>query len=162
MTYTSTYLKLACPMTEFYTVTELAEAYAITPRAIRFYETKGLLTPQRVGWTRAYSHRDRVRLELILRGKRLGFSLADIKEYLSLYDVDTDQAEQLLLLVKKVRTRVHELERQRSDLGRTLKELREIETQAVAALKERGVADDRDSADVPTRPKRARASARSN
>lgn len=149
-------------MTEFYTVTELAEAYAITPRAIRFYETKGLLTPQRVGWTRAYSHRDRVRLELILRGKRLGFSLADIKEYLSLYDVDTDQAEQLLLLVKKVRTRVHELERQRSDLGRTLKELREIETQAVAALKERGVADDRDSADVPTRPKRARASARSN
>jgi DNA-binding transcriptional MerR regulator len=130
------------PTEKFYTITELAEHYGITPRTIRFYEAKGLLMPQRVGWTRAYTHRDYARMELILRAKRLGFTLADVKEYLSLYDADTTQVEQLKLLARRVRMRISDLERQRTDLGKTLKELREIEEQAAAALAEKGVAFD--------------------
>lgn len=129
-------------MEKFYTITELAAHYGVTPRTIRFYEAKGLLTPQRVGWTRAYTHRDYARLELILRAKRLGFSLADVKEYLSLYDVDTTQAQQLKLLTRRVRARISELEHQRTDLGNALRELKEIEGQTMAALAEKGVALD--------------------
>ncbi len=129
-------------MEKFYTVTELANEYGVSARAIRFYESKGLLTPQRVGWTRVYTHRDKARLELVLRGKRLGFSLADIKEYLALYDADTTQLEQLVWLAEKVRTRIVELEQQRELLGKTLTELREIEDQALTALRERGVSPD--------------------
>ncbi len=129
-------------MEKFYTITELAAHYGVTPRTIRFYEAKGLLTPQRVGWTRAYTHRDYARLELILRAKRLGFSLADVKEYLSLYDVDTTQAQQLKLLTRRVRARISELEHQRTDLGNALRELKEIEGQTIAALAEKGVALD--------------------
>ncbi|MBV9755883.1 MAG: MerR family transcriptional regulator, partial [Alphaproteobacteria bacterium] len=69
---------------QFYTVTQLSAELGVTPRAIRFYETKGLLAPRRAGTTRVYTHRDRARLILILRGKRLGFSLREIKEYLEL------------------------------------------------------------------------------
>lgn len=116
-------------MTEpFFTVTELAAELGTTPRAVRFYETKGLLKPQRAGTTRVYTHRDRARLVLILRGKRLGFTLADIKEYLDLYVVDTSQTEQLLLLRGKVVSRMDELEAQRADLEQTLSELDEIKT----------------------------------
>jgi len=125
-------------MEKFYTVSELADAYGITPRAIRFYEAKGLLSPQRVGWTRVYRHHDRARLELILRAKRLGFSLAEIKEYLSLYDVDTEHVEQLVWATKKVRARINELEEQREALGKTIDELREIEQQALKMLREKG------------------------
>lgn len=71
-----------------YTVTELAAELGMTARAIRFYEDKGLITPQRAGTTRVYSSRDRARMILILRGKRLGFSLGTIREYLDLYDAD--------------------------------------------------------------------------
>ncbi len=137
---------------KFYTITELARHYSITPRTIRFYEAKGLLTPQRVGWTRAYTHRDYARLELILRAKRLGFTLADVKEYLSLYDADTTQVEQLMLLARRVKMRISDLERQRTDLGKTLKELREIEAQAVAALAEKGVPFDADAGSADDRP----------
>lgn len=124
-------------MSQFYTVTELAEELGTTPRAIRFYETKGLLSPQRAGSTRVYTHKDRARLLLILRGKRLGFTLADIKEYLDLYVVDTSQVEQMKLLRTKVRARIHDLERQREDIDITLAELREIETLVEDALANR-------------------------
>ena len=117
-------------MQKLYTVTELAEDLGVTPRALRFYEDKGLVTPQRAGTTRVYTHRDRGRLALILRGKRLGFSLREIGEWLDLYDADPNQGEQMRILVAKVHERIAGLERQRDDLEETLSELREIEKAA--------------------------------
>jgi DNA-binding transcriptional MerR regulator len=117
-------------MQKLYSVTELAEELGVTPRALRFYEDKGLVAPQRAGTTRVYTHRDRGRLALILRGKRLGFSLREIGEWLDLYDVDANQGEQMRVLVAKVHNRIAGLERQRDDLEATLKELREIEQAA--------------------------------
>ena len=119
---------------QFYTVTQLSAALGVTPRAIRFYETKGLLSPRRAGTTRVYTQRDRARLILILRGKRLGFSLREIKEYLELYDVDRTQREQLRMLLGAVRKRLARLEDQRAAVEETLRELREVERQAAAAL----------------------------
>jgi DNA-binding transcriptional MerR regulator len=117
-----------------YTVTELAQALGVTARTIRFYEDKGLITPQRAGTTRVYTRRDRARMTLILRGKRLGFTLRDIKDYLDLYDVDLSQREQLCLLLKSVRNRIRRLVEQRRALEQTLSELRDIESQAAAKL----------------------------
>ncbi|MGC2855558.1 MerR family transcriptional regulator [Novispirillum sp. DQ9] len=127
---------------QFYTVTELAAQLGVTPRTIRFYEVKGLLTPRRVGTTRVYTHRERARMILILRGKRLGFSLRDIKEYLDLYVVDHERIEQVQHLLKKVRTRRTDLEDQRKALEETLTELDEIERQATAALRLKGIEPD--------------------
>jgi len=117
-------------MQKLYSVTELAEELGVTPRALRFYEDKGLVTPQRAGTTRVYTHRDRGRLALILRGKRLGFSLREVGEWLDLYDADPNQGEQMRVLVAKVHERIAGLERQRDDLEETLSELREIEKAA--------------------------------
>jgi len=124
-------------MDRLYSVTELARETEVTPRAIRFYEDKGLLAPRRVGTTRVFTYRELGRLKIILRGKRLGFSLAEIKDYLDLYDADPSQASQLQLLVAKVRERLADLEHQRRDIDITLNELRNIEHQALAALEER-------------------------
>jgi len=118
-----------------YSITELARELSITPRAIRFYESKGLLQPQRVGATRVYSHRDRGRLLIILRGKRLGFSLASIKRYLDLYDAEPTHRTQLELLLAGTRERIAELEHQRQDLELALDELRDIERQTLEALR---------------------------
>ncbi|MCW8907020.1 MAG: MerR family DNA-binding transcriptional regulator [Sedimenticola sp.] len=127
-------------MDKLLTVTELAEEFNITPRTIRFYETKELISPQRVGQTRVYSYRDRARLKLILRAKRLGFSLTDIREYLGLYGVDPEQLEQQQLLLEKVGRRIEELEQQQEDLVATLEELRDIQRQALSNLKKHGAA----------------------
>lgn len=116
-------------------ITELARKLGVTPRAIRFYEDKGLLAPRRAGNTRVYTHKDRGRLMIILRGKRLGFSIASIKAYLDLYDADPAHREQAQRLLEGVRARVDELERQRQDLELTLDELREIEQQTLVFLK---------------------------
>src|SRR5690348_8882874 len=113
-------------MRELYTVNQLAEEFGITGRAIRFYEAKGLIAPRRAGTTRVFDRRDRARLMLVLRGKRLGFSLAEIREFLDLYDADRTQVVQVRLLLGKTRTRIEELERQRHDLEQTLDELREV------------------------------------
>ena len=99
-----------------------------------FYESKGLITPQRVGSTRAYSYKDRGRLKLIFRAKRLGFSLTDINDYLELYIVDQTQKEQVHLLLDKVNDRISELEQQQEDLIDTLEELREIQKQCSDSL----------------------------
>jgi DNA-binding transcriptional MerR regulator len=123
--------------TDLFSVTELADELGITPRAIRFYETKGLIKPRRAGTTRVYTHRDRGRMQLILRGKRLGFSLADIKEYLDLYDVDPSQVSQLRLLMDKINDRVSELEQQREDLETTLVELEEMRQQCLSQIETR-------------------------
>lgn len=109
---------------DLYAIAELASEFGISTRTIRFYESKGLLSPERVGATRVFRRRDRVRLILILRGKRLGFSLRDISDYLSLYDADRTQ--QVNLLAEKVDERIALLERQRDDLETTIAELREI------------------------------------
>ncbi|HJP06912.1 MAG: MerR family DNA-binding transcriptional regulator [Proteobacteria bacterium] len=124
---------------EMLTVTELARELGITPRAIRFYETKGLLNPGRAGTTRVYTHRERGRLQLILRGKRLGFSLTDIGEYLDLYDADPTQRDQILLLLDKVSNRIAALEAQKMDLDAVLKELTSVRKQALIALDEEPV-----------------------
>ena len=116
------------------TITELAREAGVTARAIRFYESKGLLTPRRAGTTRIYTHRERGRLQLILRGKRLGFSLTDIGEYLDLYDADPSQHDQIVLLLDKVNNRIGELESQKADIDDTLKELSGVRAQALAAM----------------------------
>ena len=121
------------------TVTELARELGVTPRAIRFYETKGLVNPRRAGTTRIYTHRERGRLQLILRGKRLGFSLTDIGEYLDLYDADPAQHDQILMLLEKVNTRITALEVQKTDLDATLEELASVRKQALIALDEEPV-----------------------
>jgi len=108
---------------ETFTITELAEHFGITTRAIRFYEDKDLLHPQRHGLNRVYSRRDRARLNLVLRGKRLGFSLADIKEMLDLYDLGDGQREQLRLTLHKSRERLATLQQQRTDIDEAIEEL---------------------------------------
>ena len=110
---------------DLFAIADLSQEFGISTRAIRFYETKGLLNPERVGGTRVFRRRDRARLILILRGKRLGFSLRDISDYLSLYDAQS-QTAQTKLLVAKVDERLHLLERQKADLETTIGELREI------------------------------------
>jgi DNA-binding transcriptional MerR regulator len=119
-----------------YTVTELAKELGMTARAIRFYEDKGLITPRRAGTTRVYSGRDRARMILILRGKRLGFSLSAIKEYLDLYDTDMTQHTQLRVLLAGVTSRRDQLLAQRQAIDDALSELAEIAAQAEAALKQ--------------------------
>jgi len=128
-------------MEQLYTVNQLAEELNITPRALRFYEVKGLLAPNRVGNNRVYTKRDRARLKLILRGKRLGFSLAEIREYLDLYNVDGG-VEQQRTLLKRVQKRLKDLEQQREDLEATVYELKEIELQVSTTLSERGPGKD--------------------
>ncbi|MGE5517219.1 MAG: MerR family transcriptional regulator [Bacteroidota bacterium] len=125
-------------MEKIYSVTELAKDLDVTPRTIRFYEDQGLILPQRAGNTRVYTHRDRARMILILRGKRLGFSLKDIKEFLDLYVVDTTQVEQLRVLVTKVRGRVAQLEDQLQAVQTSLDELRDIERTSLDLLKSKG------------------------
>ncbi|MDF2983873.1 MAG: MerR family transcriptional regulator [Devosia sp.] len=110
---------------DLFAIADLSQEFGISTRAIRFYEAKGLLNPERVGGTRVFRRRDRARLILILRGKRLGFSLRDISDYLSLYDAQS-QTAQTKLLVAKVDERLHLLERQKADLETTIGELREI------------------------------------
>ena len=110
---------------DLFAIADLAGEFGISTRAIRFYEAKGLLRPERVGGTRVFRRRDRARLILILRGKRLGFSLRDISDYLSLYDAHS-QTAQVNLLVQKVDERLALLEGQLGDLQTTIAELREI------------------------------------
>ncbi len=121
----------------FHTVTELARDLGVTARTIRFYEDKGLITPQRAGSTRVYTARDRARMILILRGKRLGFSLREIKEYLDLYGVDHTQAEQLRVLRISVAKRLVSLREQYAALEETITELEDIQRQADAAQRPR-------------------------
>src|SRR6185436_15259565 len=107
-----------------YSISDLAEEFGVTPRAIRFYEDEELIKPTRQGQTRIYAPRDRARLALILRGKRVGFSLIEIKEMLDLYDLKDGQATQLSYSIRKFDERINSLERQRADIEQALTELR--------------------------------------
>ncbi|MBT3534136.1 MAG: MerR family DNA-binding transcriptional regulator [Rhodospirillaceae bacterium] len=117
-----------------YTISELASEFGVTARAIRFYEDKNLLQPRRNGTARIYERRDRGRLELILRGKRLGFSLSDISEMLDLYDPHGEGREQLKVTLAKSRQRLAALEQQRRDIDDVIEELRENCSQISARL----------------------------
>jgi DNA-binding transcriptional MerR regulator len=108
-----------------YSISDLAEEFGVTARTIRFYEAENLIAPQRRGQTRVYSARDRARLVLILRGKRVGFSLTEIKEMLDLYDMEGGRTVQLAHALKKFDERISSLERQRADIEHSLVELRE-------------------------------------
>jgi DNA-binding transcriptional MerR regulator len=145
-----------------FTVGELASELETTPRALRFYEDRGLVQPRRAGQNRIYTRRDRARLILILRGKRLGFSLAEIKEWLDLYDADPLQVAQTRHLARRVEARLHQLEQQRRDLEATLADLRAIKAQVDAHLSSAAAFDGlpMDSAPVPARCKAQPAPAR--
>lgn len=121
---------------KLWTISELADEYEISARTIRFYEDKGLLAPPRVGANRVYSYKDHARLKLILRGKRLGFSLEEIKEFIGLYntDVDPEQTAQLQFLLKNVQAKVSVLKQQQLDLALTLDELMQLETECLSNL----------------------------
>ncbi len=113
-----------------YTIGELAGELHVTTRTIRFYEAKGLIAPARRGIARSYTRRDRARLKLILRGKNLGFSLDEIAQYLKMYDADPTQHAQTQLLLARVETAIADLQEKRADIDRTLKELKDIRSQA--------------------------------
>lgn len=127
-------------MGDTFTITQLAEEFQITPRAIRFYEDKQLLQPSRQGLNRIYSRRDRGRLKLILRGKRLGFSLAEIREMLDLYDQGDDQIEQMRVTLKASQRRLEQLEEQRREINEAIRELRDGIVQLERLLSDKGVA----------------------
>jgi len=110
-----------------FTITELAAEFDITPRAIRFYEDMGLLEPGRAGRNRVYSQRERTRLKLTLRGKRLGLTLQEIKQLVDMYDSPSDTAPQLQAFLEVLRTHRRQLELQLEDIRVTLEEITQHE-----------------------------------
>jgi DNA-binding transcriptional MerR regulator len=107
----------------FYSIGEMCDAFDVTPRALRFYEDEKLISPERRGTARLYTDRDRGRLTWILRGKRVGFSLADIRELLDLYDVGDHQRTQMATTLNRCRERISALQRQKQDIDATIDEL---------------------------------------
>ena len=106
--------------TRTYAISELAREFGVTPRALRFYEDKGLLSPDRDGMNRVYSNRDRARLKLILSGRKVGFSLNDIREILDLYDLGDNQRSQLRAAYKKHKQQIEVLNQQRLEIDEAL------------------------------------------
>ncbi|MCX8086437.1 MAG: MerR family DNA-binding transcriptional regulator [Rhodocyclaceae bacterium] len=121
-----------------YTVSELARELGITPRALRFYEDKGLISPRRAGGSRVFDYRDKGRLALVLRVKRLGFTLDEIKDYLSLYRVDGRGLAQLERGYKLIQGRLRQLEAQRADLEKLLSDMQALKEETLRLYKERG------------------------
>lgn len=109
-----------------FSITDLCQEFDVTARALRFYEDEGLIAPERRGMTRIYSHRDRARLAWILRGKRVGFSLAEIREMIDLYDVGDDRRVQRQVTVERCRERITLLQNQRRDIDAAIAELQQF------------------------------------
>ena len=122
---------------ETYSISQLAREFDVTPRAIRFYEDEGLLTPRREGGRRIYSKRDYVRLKLVLRGKRLGLTLAQVREMFDLYDSAKDERAQLVKFLAALEARREQLERQRAEIDEELAEIHAFELQSKKLLGER-------------------------
>jgi DNA-binding transcriptional MerR regulator len=118
-----------------FTITELSREFAVTPRTIRYYEDQGLLAPRRVGQQRIYAKRDRTRLKLALRGKRLGFSLADIKQMIDMYDTARDEGTQLTKFLNGLAERKSALQQQQRDIAELLAEIDGLERQCRELLK---------------------------
>jgi DNA-binding transcriptional MerR regulator len=118
-----------------WTITQLAEDFGVTLRTLRHYEDVGLLTPERRGTQRVFHPRDRIRLRLILRGKRLGFSLPEIRTIVNMYDEQPGEAGQLHYLLDQIDVRRAALERLRRDIDETLTELREVEARCRVDLR---------------------------
>ena len=116
-----------------YSIRQLCLEFKCTPRALRFYEDKGLLSPAREGLNRVYNYKDRARLQLILQGKRVGLSLAEIGEILDLYEVDDGGAQQAAKSLRKFRERIVALERQKIDIDEQIEQLK----QGVDAMEKR-------------------------
>ena len=122
------------PAEPTFSITDLSREFEVTTRTIRFYEDQGLLSPERRGRTRIYHKRDRARLTLILRGKRLGLSLAEIGELLGMYDGLRDSAPQLRRLLVVLADRRRALEQQREDIAAVLGEIDILEKQCSEQL----------------------------
>ena len=108
---------------EHFSISDLSAEFGITPRALRFYEDEGLISPERRGLSRIYSQRDRARLAWILRGKRVGFSLADIRQMIDLYDLGDGRRAQRAITIERCRERIATLQAQRADIDAAITEL---------------------------------------
>ena len=111
-----------------FTIMDLSAEFGVTARALRFYEDEGLIAPERRGTARIYSHRDRARLAWILRGKRVGFSLAEIREMIDLYDIGDGRQAQRAVTMERCRARIALLENQKHDLDAAIAELNDFVT----------------------------------
>ena len=130
---------------ERYSMSELRHEFGVTARTLRFYEDKGLLHPCREGQTRVFSYRDRARLSLILRGKRCGFSLADMREILDLYNLRDGQVTQLRVSLQKARERIEEMRVQKAELEAAIADLERTSSVIEGMLRDRErEQDDRD------------------
>ncbi|WP_288128217.1 MerR family DNA-binding transcriptional regulator [Thiomonas sp.] len=129
---------MAEPSKSTYTITELAREFGLTPRAIRFYEEAGLLSPRRQGRQRVYTQRDRTRLKLTQRGKRLGMSLAEIKELVTMYESPRDTAPQLRRYLEVLALHRRDIEDRMADLQATMAEIGAYEAEARALLRDLG------------------------
>lgn len=117
-----------------YTISELSAEFDITTRTIRFYEEKGLLNPRRIGNARVYSPADRTKLKLILRGKRLGFTLEESRSIIEMYDPERGNTDQLQSLLAKIREKRDQLEQQLHDIDVMMLDLRDSEEKCLEAL----------------------------
>ncbi|NKC22160.1 MerR family DNA-binding transcriptional regulator [Ochrobactrum oryzae] len=126
-------------MREYYTITELTREFGISTRTLRFYEDEGLISPVRRGRTRLFRPADRHLLKQILRGKRLGFSIAEIHEIIQMYREPPGETGQLKLLMKRVEEKRDDLRQKRRDIEETLGELDQIEESCIERLAELGV-----------------------
>ncbi len=125
--------------TEYYSITDLTKEFDVSTRTIRFYEDEGLITPLRQGRTRLFRPSDRRLLMFILRGKRLGFSIAEIQEIMAMYKEPPGEAGQLQLLIDRVKEKRDQLKQKRQDIEETISEFDQIEEQCVERLAELGV-----------------------
>ena len=126
-----------------FTIGDLSREFGVTLRTLRFYEDKGLLNPKRQGMTRLYDRRDRARLKLVLLGKRIGFSLGEIKEILDLYELDDNQETQFRVALEKFQNQIKILEQQKAEIEQAIDELTETMDVVAQKLQQRALIDPR-------------------